>query len=93
MQAEGTVLLLHAAGLHARPAVTLTKTAKTVRAKVQGAADPAGPWIDAKSVVRVMGMKTPARTLLHLRAEGDDAQAAVDALVRLVNDDFQGGPE
>ncbi|MCA3251492.1 MAG: HPr family phosphocarrier protein [Pseudomonadota bacterium] len=93
MQAEGTVLLLHAAGLHARPAVTLTKTAKTFRAKVQVAADPAGPWIDAKSVVRVMGMKTPARTLLHLRAEGDDAQAAVDALVRLVNDDFQGGPE
>lgn len=93
MLAEGTVLLLHAAGLHARPAVTLTKTAKTFRAKVHIAADPAGPWIDAKSVVRVMGMKTPARTVLHVRAEGEDAQAAVDALVRLVNDDFQGGPE
>ena len=93
MQAQGSVLLFHAAGLHARPAVALTKLAKTFRSKVQVAADAAGPWIDAKSVVKVMGMKTPAQTLLHLRAEGDDSQAAVDAIVKLVNDDFSGAPE
>lgn len=92
MHAEASVVLLHAAGLHARPVVTLTKLAKTFKSRVQIAAVATGPWIDAKSVVKVMGMKTPARTVLHFRAEGDDAQAAVDALVKLVNDDFTGGP-
>jgi phosphocarrier protein len=90
---EDSVLLLHAAGLHARPAVTLTKLAKTFSARVQIAAAATGPWVDAKSVVKVMGMKTPARTQLYVRAEGDDAAAAVAAVVKLVNDDFIGGPE
>jgi len=89
---EDSVLLLHAAGLHARPAVTLTKLAKTFGARIHIAAAAGGPWIDAKSVVKVMGMKTPAKTLLFLRAEGADAAAAVAALVKLVNDDFTGGP-
>lgn len=91
-QAEASVLLQHAAGLHARPAVTLTKLAKTFGSRVQIAASEGGPWIDAKSVVKVMGMKTPANTQLFIRAEGGDASAAVAALVRLVADDFTGGP-
>jgi phosphocarrier protein len=89
---EASVLLQHSAGLHARPAVTLTKLAKTFSSRIHIAASAAGPWIDAKSVVKVMGMKTPARTQLHVRAEGSDAAAAVAALVKLVNDDFTGGP-
>jgi len=91
-QAEASVLLQHAAGLHARPAVTLTKLAKTFASKVQIAASEGGPWIDAKSVVKVMGMKTPGNTQIFIRADGSDAPAAVAALVRLVVDDFTGGP-
>lgn len=89
---EDTVLLQHAAGLHARPAVTLTKLAKTFSARIHIAAHSAGPWIDAKSVVKVMGMKTPGNTRLHVRAEGVDAAAAVAAVIKLVGDDFTGGP-
>ncbi|HUL66188.1 MAG TPA: HPr family phosphocarrier protein [Burkholderiaceae bacterium] len=91
--ANAQVLLLHAAGLHARPVVTLTKLAKTFASRIHIAADAQGPWIDAKSVVRVMNMKTPANTHLFLRAEGADADAAVNALVTLINNDFNGGPE
>ncbi len=47
-----------------------------------------GPWIDAKSIVKVMGSKTPRDAILHFRAEGDDAKAAVDALIALVEQDF-----
>ncbi len=90
---DTSVVLLHAAGLHARPAVTLTKLAKTFAARIHIAANADGPWIDAKSIVKVMAMKTPARTTLHLRAEGSDASAALTALVTLVNEDFTGGPE
>lgn len=91
--ADGQVLLLHSAGLHARPVVTLTKLAKTFASRIHIAANEDGPWIDAKSVVKVMGMKTPANRPLYFRAEGDDAHAAVAALVTLVNNDFLGGPE
>jgi phosphocarrier protein HPr len=90
--ASAQVLLQHAAGLHARPVVTLAKLAKTFASRIHIAANADGPWIDAKSVVKVMGMKTPTNTMLHFRAEGDDADAAVAAMVRLVTDDFVGGP-
>jgi phosphocarrier protein HPr len=91
--ADGQVLLMHAAGLHARPVVTLTKLAKTFASRIHIAAGAEGPWVDAKSVVRVMNMRTPANSQLYFRAEGADADAAVAALVTLVNNDFLGGPE
>jgi phosphocarrier protein len=88
-----SVRLLHGAGLHARPVITLTKLAKSFTSRIQIAAHADGPWIDAKSVVKVMGMKTPSNTQLYFRADGADANAALSALVKLVNDDFNGGPE
>ena len=91
--AHEQVLLLHAAGLHARPVVTMTKLAKTFASRIHVAADAQGPWVDAKSVVKVMSMKTPANSNLFFRADGEDADAAVAALVTLVNNDFLGGPE
>jgi phosphocarrier protein HPr len=91
--ADAQVLLFHAAGLHARPVVTLTKVAKMFDSRIHIAASADGPWIDAKSVVKVMKMKTPSNTQLFLRAEGEDADAALAALVALVNNDFNGGPE
>jgi phosphocarrier protein HPr len=39
------------------------------------------PWFDAKSIVKVMATKAPKGTVLHIRASGDGANDAVDALV------------
>jgi len=78
----------HDVGLHARPSVKLTKLAKKFEAKIQLAADPAGPWIDAKSIVKVMAMKAPKDTVLHFRATGSQAEPALAALVDLVANDF-----
>ncbi len=47
-----------------------------------------GPWIDAKSIVKVMAMKAPRDTTLHFRAEGDGAAEAVNALSELVARNF-----
>ena len=47
-----------------------------------------GPWIDAKSIVKVMAAKAPKNTVLYFRAEGDDAAAALAALITLVERDF-----
>ena len=86
---EGTVEIIHDVGLHARPSVKLTKLAKRFSARVEIAADPEGPWIDAKSIVKVMGAKIPQGTILQLRAIGTDAQPAVEALIDLVNQNFE----
>ena len=86
--ASGSVLLTHEVGLHARPSVKLTKLAKAYAARIELAASEAGPWIDAKSIVKVMATKVPKDTVLHFRAAGPDAAAAVAALIGLVERDF-----
>ena len=92
-EATASTLLTHAAGLHARPTLKLTKLAKTFAAKIEIAVKPEGPWIDAKSVVRVMAMKVPKDVTLHIRASGEKAQEAVAALIALVDRDFDEGAE
>lgn len=89
--AEANVILTHAVGLHARPSVKLTKLAKTFDARVELAPASSGPWIDAKSIVKVMAAKAPQGTNLHFRAAGPDASEAVAALVALVERDFDEG--
>jgi phosphocarrier protein len=86
--ASGTVLLTHAVGLHARPSVKLTKLAKTFRSTIELSPSPSGPWIDAKSIVKVMAAKVPQGSELHFRAAGHDADDAVAALIGLVERDF-----
>ncbi len=87
-EAAGTVLLTHPVGLHARPSVKLTRLARGFAAGVQLAGDAAGPWVDAKSIVKVMAARLPQGATLHFRASGEDAAAAVEALVGLVRNDF-----
>ncbi len=44
--------------------------------------------MDAKSIVKVMALKTPGNTALAIKAEGDDAEPAIAALVALVERNF-----
>jgi len=86
--AAGSVVITHDVGLHARPSVKLTKLAKGFASTIEIAAAPEGPWIDAKSIVKVMAMKARQNSTLHVRATGDDAEAAVEAVIGLVTRDF-----
>lgn len=88
----GQVVLTHAVGLHARPSVKLTKLAKKYAATIRIASSEDGPWIDAKSVAKVMGAKIPQHATLYFEAEGEDAAAAVAALIALVDADFEDVP-
>ena len=85
---QASVLMTHEIGLHARPSVKLTKLAKSFQSAIELAAAAEGPWIDAKSIVKVMAMKARKDTILHFRANGADADAALEALVALVEHDF-----
>lgn len=88
--AQDSVVILHAVGLHARPSVMLTKLAKTLANTIEIALQAEGPWIDAKSIVKVMGMKAKQHSTLHIRASGAEAAKAVAAIKQLVVDDFRG---
>ena len=87
--ATGSVLIQHEVGLHARPSVKLTQLAKTFRSRIEFGLSPEGPWVDAKSIVKVMGSKTPKGAVLHFQAQGEDAQSAVQALIDLIERDFE----
>ncbi len=49
---------------------------------------PDGSWVDAKSIVKVMGLKMRTGTLLELEAEGEAAEQALAELRSLVERDF-----
>ena len=88
---RASVLLRHAVGLHARPSVKLTKLAKGFEARIDLGLSADGPWVDAKSIVKVMATKAPKDSVIYFRAEGADADAGVQALVKLVEGDLQEG--
>jgi len=90
-RAQARAVLTHVGGLHARPAIKLTQLAKRFGSKVSIALAKDGPWTDAKSIARVMAMKTPFMATLYFSAEGDDADAAASSLARLVESDFSDG--
>jgi phosphocarrier protein HPr len=90
---QGSAVITHEIGLHARPSVKLTKLAKTFESQIHlRGGEGAASWVDAKSIVRVMGLKLREGTTVHFRAAGPDAEAAIDALIGLVKRDFDERP-
>jgi phosphocarrier protein len=85
---ERSVIITHQVGLHARPSVKLTKLAKSFAAEIRVRGDGTEDWVDAKSIVRVMGLKIREGTTIFFKAHGPDAGAAIDALVGLIERDF-----
>jgi phosphocarrier protein HPr len=85
---EGSAIITHGIGLHARPSVKLTKLAKTFTSAIHLRGEGVADWVDAKSIVRVMGLKLREGSTVHFRAHGADAPAAISALVGLVRRDF-----
>lgn len=83
-----SVTITHPVGLHARPAVKLTKLAKSFAAEIRVRGAPDGEWVDAKSIVKVMGLKLRTGTVLEMEAKGDAAAPALAALQSLVERNF-----
>lgn len=80
----GEVIINDPIGLHARPAVKLTKLAKTFESDIELKPENQEKWVNAKSPNAVMKSRAANGEVLHFKAEGDDAQAAIDALIELV---------
>jgi phosphocarrier protein HPr len=84
----GSALLTNDVGLHARPSVKLTQLAKRFGAHIEFARATTGPWVDAKSPVKVMRFKAAKGETLHFRARGPDALEALKAILSLVERGF-----
>ena len=84
----GFVLLTNNVGLHARPSVKLTQLAKRFDARIEFALAATGPWVDAKSPVKVMRFKAAKGETLHFLASGADAAVALAAILALVEGGF-----
>lgn len=73
------------AGLHARPAALFVKTAKQYSSEIVVAKG--DREANAKSPLKVMTLAAKKGDEITIRAEGDDAEEAVDALVELISKD------
>lgn len=81
---EAAVSIADDSGLHARPSVALSQLAKRFAARVELTVGESGPWINAKSATAVLRLKASRGEILSVRAEGEDARQAIDALIALV---------
>ncbi|MGH7459121.1 MAG: HPr family phosphocarrier protein [Longimicrobiaceae bacterium] len=73
-------------GLHARPAAEFVKLANRFRARVQVAKD--GLDVNGKSIMGVMMLAAEHGSTIEIRTVGEDSEAALAALLELVNSRF-----
>ena len=80
--AERRVTILNKRGLHARAAARFVKLASQFAADLTVAKD--GVAVSGRSIMGLMMLAAGPGTELSIRAEGTDADAALDALAGLV---------
>ncbi len=83
---EVTVKLLNKVGLHARPAALFVETAKKFRSDIRVEKD--GKEVDAKSILGILSLGAEYGSVITIKVNGEDADKALKALVKLVNDRF-----
>lgn len=86
MTSEREVRIENRNGLHARPAAEIVKAASKFRSEVTISRD--DMEVNGKSIMGVMMLAAEYGTTLMLRANGEDAEQAVDALAALVASRF-----
>jgi phosphocarrier protein HPr len=86
MESVSEVQIINKYGLHARPAAEVVKLANRFSADVWiGKED---VEVSGKSIMGVMMLAAECGSVVRVRARGDDAQAAVEALVELIRNRF-----
>lgn len=83
------VIICNKKGLHARAASRLVQVASDFSAEVR--LHFGDKQADGKNIMSVMMLAASMGTAIELEAEGDDAEAALDALLRLIEDRFDEG--
>lgn len=83
---QSEVTILNRLGLHARPAMAFVDVANGFASDVQ--VNKGSQAVDGKSIMQMMMLAATQGTKLIVRAKGEDAKAAVDALKELIERKF-----
>ena len=83
---ERSVLIVNKNGLHARPAAEIVKLAAKFQSEITVVKDDLD--VNGKSIMGVMMLAAEHGSSITFRAEGPDAEQALDALTTLVNNKF-----
>ena len=85
---ERKVTISNRLGLHARAAARLVRRATQFTSQITLEREDTGNAADGKSILSVLLLAASRGTCLIIRADGDDEQRAVDAIVELVEQKF-----
>jgi phosphocarrier protein len=83
---EREVKIVNKLGIHARPAAEIVKTSARFKSTITIIRDDLE--VNAKSIMGVMMLAAEQGATIKLRAEGPDADAALDALAALIAGKF-----
>ena len=83
---EREATIVNQEGLHARPAARIVRLASQFSAEIQIAKD--GLDVNGKSIMGVMMLAAECGSSILIRADGPDAEQAVEALAQLVASGF-----
>jgi phosphocarrier protein HPr len=83
---ERQVKIVNKLGIHARPAAEIVKTSARFKSAITIIRDELE--VNAKSIMGVMMLAAEQGATITLRAEGPDADAALDALSELIAGKF-----
>lgn len=86
MMIERSVQIMNRNGLHARPAAEVVKTAAKFKSEITMIRDDLE--VNGKSIMGVMMLAAEFGATLTIRADGPDAQQAVDAIAQLISQKF-----
>ena len=86
MLAERQVTILNTLGLHVRPSAEFAGTAAKFKSRVSVVKD--GQTVNGKSIMGVLMLVAAKGSWIHVKAQGEDAKQALDALATLVKDKF-----
>jgi phosphocarrier protein HPr len=83
---EREATIVNQEGLHARPAARMVRLASEFDSEIEIAKD--GFGVNGKSIMGVMMLAAECGSSILIRADGPDAEQAVEALARLVASGF-----
>lgn len=81
-----TVEIINERGLHARASAKFVKLAAQFDAEIKVSRE--GATVDAQSIMGLMMLAAGIGSEVEISASGPDAEAALDALVKLIADRF-----
>ncbi len=83
---EREATIVNQEGLHARPAARIVRLSSTFDSEIEISKD--GFGVNGKSIMGVMMLAAECGSSITIKADGPDAERAVEALAQLVADGF-----